>query len=347
MCPRPAGWTLFSAVVVFLGACDSPVTNDTATPISLLVVSGSGQTGAVGAELPAPLVVRVTRLAGKAIVGVPNQRVNFRVVTGGGSVFAGSALTDPQGMAQEYWTLGLAAGANVLEVRAVDPSTGEKLVFARFTATAVVPGPEVCNGVDDNFDGTVDDPTWRYCVAGHAAPNTDGMNSCTGGYSDLDAMVANGCERLVAGTWTNTPTVTLECPSIPLGFGDVSISQVRLAVASPTELLAFPRLNVLGFFTVEPGSISIPIVPLSENFSGSGPIQFPETPILALSGGSISGSGTVSVSGAFTGPSSLQATLQLTLALSGEVHVVPGFDIDLSGSCTPLDVAVTATRTGP
>lgn len=61
---------------------------------------------------------------------------------GGGSVWAGSALTDKRGHARDYWTLGPSTdpGANTLEVRAVDPTTGEKRVFATFTATGL-PAP--------------------------------------------------------------------------------------------------------------------------------------------------------------------------------------------------------------
>ncbi len=66
--------------------------------------------------------------------GLPNQVVNFRVVEGGGSVFAGVATTDPQGIAKEYWTLG-EPGPQRLEARAVS-SSGEKLVYGVFNATA-------------------------------------------------------------------------------------------------------------------------------------------------------------------------------------------------------------------
>ena len=104
---------------------------------TLLVVSGDAQTGAVGAELGAPIVVKAVKANGNPL---PHQIVNFRVVSGGGTVFAGSSITDAHGVAQEYWTLGTTTGANVLEVRAVDPSTGAKQTFATFTAVAVA-GP--------------------------------------------------------------------------------------------------------------------------------------------------------------------------------------------------------------
>jgi hypothetical protein len=115
-----------------------PTTIDPAD-LQLLVVSGDAQEGLPFTELPEPLVVKVVNP--KSGAGQPNQVVNFRVVEGGGAVFAGVATTDPQGIAKEYWTLG-APGPQRLQARAVS-SSGEKLVYGEFTATASVPAPEV------------------------------------------------------------------------------------------------------------------------------------------------------------------------------------------------------------
>ena len=54
-------------------------------------------------ELPLPLVIKATKSNGAAIVAVT---VNFRVTSGGGSMFAGSATTDSKGIVADYWTLG-------------------------------------------------------------------------------------------------------------------------------------------------------------------------------------------------------------------------------------------------
>jgi hypothetical protein len=100
-------------------------------------VSGDGQSALANTELPDPLVVQVVNDRGRA---VRDQVVNFRVVAGGGSVFAGTSLTNTDGIAQEWWTLG-GSGAQTVEVRAVNPTTGEKQVFATFHATITVPPP--------------------------------------------------------------------------------------------------------------------------------------------------------------------------------------------------------------
>lgn len=122
---------------VLLASCESP-TGGTGDPAQMDVVSGGNQQGVVGEELPQPLVVRVVDAQGNP---VPGQIVNFRVVSGGGTVFAGAAITTADGIARERWILGtVAADSQRVEARAVDPQSGEALVFAVFRATAV-PGP--------------------------------------------------------------------------------------------------------------------------------------------------------------------------------------------------------------
>ena len=132
-------------------ACDRAPTDVDVGGIVLLIVSGNGQSGPSNTELPDPLVVKVTKPNGNPLKG---QIVNFVVVEGGGSVFAGVAQTNTQGVAQEFWTLG-APGPQTLEVRAVDPATGAKLVFGTFTATALAVAPEPrfmqCQDVDDGL----------------------------------------------------------------------------------------------------------------------------------------------------------------------------------------------------
>ena len=126
---------LFAALTLTAAAaCSHPAAGPDAAPdLSVVILSGDGQVGAPGTELPAPLVAVVQDGRGRP---VRDQLVNFRVLTGGGSVFAGAALSDRHGMVREWWTLGPEPGPNTLEARAVHPTTGEKLVFATFTATA-------------------------------------------------------------------------------------------------------------------------------------------------------------------------------------------------------------------
>jgi adhesin/invasin len=98
------------------------------------LVSGDLQAAVVGQRLSDPLVVRVVDEAGRP---VPGQDVSFRVMKGGGSVFVEGTTTNPQGIAQNQWTLGLsAADSQVVEVRALTLA-GNTLVSPSFRATAV------------------------------------------------------------------------------------------------------------------------------------------------------------------------------------------------------------------
>src|SRR5438876_120273 len=120
------------AGLLVLTSCNTVVdTGQPVGPLSLSVVSGNNQSGPPGTELPNPLVALVEDSRSHAVRG---QIVNFVVVSGGGSVFAGAAITGADGIVQERWTLG-ASGPQRVEARAIDTQTGAKLTFASFDAT--------------------------------------------------------------------------------------------------------------------------------------------------------------------------------------------------------------------
>lgn len=102
------------------------------------LAAGEGQSATVGSELPDPLVAQLLDAFGEPLAG---QVVNFRVTTGGGSVFAGAAISDADGLVRERWTLGTGAGPQQVEVRAID-SQGAAVTYAAFDAVAVA-GPAV------------------------------------------------------------------------------------------------------------------------------------------------------------------------------------------------------------
>jgi PKD repeat protein len=99
---------------------------------SLSIVSGDDQTGRVGSQLAAELVVRLIDGDGN---GVPNTAVAWVVATGGGSATPASSNTDGDGRASARWTLGGTPGANRLD--AVVSGVG----VASFDATATAGTP--------------------------------------------------------------------------------------------------------------------------------------------------------------------------------------------------------------
>lgn len=133
-----ASWMMvLVGVVACGGGSDAVAPEPTGRAASLVVVEGEDQKAEVGKELPVAVVVRVADAQARS---VGSQLINFVVVSGGGTVFAGTAQSDGGGEARERWTLGPTAGVQVLEARAIDQSTGEPIVFARIEAEAQ-PGP--------------------------------------------------------------------------------------------------------------------------------------------------------------------------------------------------------------
>lgn len=145
---RSLGFVVFAAAgLLGLAGCgqESPVSPGEVTSISLQVVSGGGQTGNVGTELPQPLVVRVMDAAGrKPVKGMP---VSFVATSGGGDFYAGSSVTDADGYASDYWRLGPTPGAQAAEARAVLGQAAERRVFGAFTATAIGPAAKLAFSV--------------------------------------------------------------------------------------------------------------------------------------------------------------------------------------------------------
>lgn len=118
---------LLPFLALALGACgDSvapkgPVANITAA-------GGDGQTAAALDTVPEELVVQVVDDEGRPLAGVP---VSWSTSAESGRVLGASATTDTDGRARASWVLGLDAGAQQAEARAVGFDGA-----ARFSATA-------------------------------------------------------------------------------------------------------------------------------------------------------------------------------------------------------------------
>ncbi len=118
--------------------------------VNLSIIQGNGQIAAVTDTLPDACIVEVRAPGGAQDIGnpIPGVLINFVVTEGGGSVYAGSALTDTLGRAADLWALGVTAGAQRMQARAVR-SDGTPVVYETFEATAE-PGPPAELDIDVN-----------------------------------------------------------------------------------------------------------------------------------------------------------------------------------------------------
>lgn len=207
--PWFAGWSL-ARYPVSRGGLKPPTVPD----VSLLPVSGDGQTGEEGATLPDSLAVVVLTPGGHPVSGVA---VTFDVVTGGGALVPMSVTTDSTGVARAAWTLGT-AGPNQAEARLpATPGAGSVPFSATATsvATSVVTfldGPEVGtwaadNGFDKRFEGamlwgknTIPAADFEYAVREFAA-GADRPLSPTGQFSwSQDSLAADAFEFVFDGS---------------------------------------------------------------------------------------------------------------------------------------------------
>ena len=201
---------MLSLLVIAAGCGDQPATgpeegprNGSPPALRLEIIAGQDQSAPAGSMLPAPLVVRVVDGSGSPVAG---RIVNFKVVEGGGTVFAGAAITNAEGVAQEWWTLGPVAGRNAVEARAVDPATGERQVFARFEAIGLTAVAEVAvSPAVDSVDvgGTVQLTAAMRDSAGNA------LTGRTVSWSSSSTAVATvSTSGLVTGVAAGTATIT-------------------------------------------------------------------------------------------------------------------------------------------
>lgn len=122
-----------SVTLAALAACsDSYGPKAPGPPVNISVSSGSGQHGAAGVDLVAPLVAKVADASGQ---GVPNVAVQFSVMAGSGTVTPSEVLTNRSGLATATWRLGTSANqASAVVAKLVNPSSGVVVDTAMFSA---------------------------------------------------------------------------------------------------------------------------------------------------------------------------------------------------------------------
>jgi hypothetical protein len=127
-------------VQVYCGVCQqsggSPfayVFSLTSTPANLTILSGDGQTGAIGSQGAAPLVVQFGN------PGIPGQTVSWTVLSGQATLSATSSTTDSSGQASISFQFGASPGTVAIQASTVTSSV-------TFHETAYVPQVAAASG---------------------------------------------------------------------------------------------------------------------------------------------------------------------------------------------------------
>jgi hypothetical protein len=258
-------WRAAALCAITVLACEDGLAPSIEPAASVEIVSGDAQTGAAGTELSEALVARVLDRNGRPTLG---QAVAFRVVSGGGAVFAGTSNSNREGIVSERWTVGTTAGVEQrVELRSVDNTTGEAVVLGSFTAN-VVAGPATnimgvsgvtsgpVNGrttepltvrITDQFGNAVQGAVvqWTLVSGAGTLEQTQSTTDADGQASSWLTFTAQSGARTVAATHGSlsvqlTAVATPGTPaSLEIGAGDL---QTAVVGSSPA---INPRVRVL------------------------------------------------------------------------------------------------------
>ncbi len=131
---------LLASLSLFLNSCHDSLsgsgpgpggTVDPGSSLKLIQLQGNGQSAAPGATLEKEILMQIT------FEGVPVPGINVTWTTGSGSVSLPTTITDSEGIAGTFWTLGSDLGQYTL-VGTVEDLEGRQY-HVTFTATAVEP----------------------------------------------------------------------------------------------------------------------------------------------------------------------------------------------------------------
>ena len=307
-----------AAVAALLSSCAESSPSPT-PPAVIELVSGNGQMGFAGEELPSAVVVRVKDASGAVVVG---QIINFRVTAGGGSVFAGSAISDSSGTARERWTLGPVTGLSPvpqrLESRAVDSQTGAAIVFSTFEATAVARPPTglaysaspptyvLGTAIAPNAPSSGGGPVIVYSISPELPPGLV-MSASTGVITGTPTAVAAAANYTVTatnsgGSTTASLSITVNPPSGPVITAQPA-SQAVFGMGTATFTVAATGTGPLSYQWQKNG---VPV-------AGAGSATYAVTPQSPADTGSVF---TVAVSDTFGGS---------TISAAAVLTVLPGF----------------------
>ena len=221
-------------------------------PTDLVYVSGSGQTGTAGTQLPDSLVVRAVDRRGDVVSDVD---ISFVVTSGGGSVSPAGGLTDANGTLKTAWTLGdgttqqVSARASEAQQR-VQQLKDSVVVFTATTGPVVVglailpDSPTVNLGDSLQFDAvaTISDGTqvnddqvaWESTDTTVATISSIGL--LHGRKAGQAGVIARTTQTATGNTVADTTRVTVASPASTSG---------TLVISSPDTLYGLGSTQTL------------------------------------------------------------------------------------------------------
>ncbi len=238
--PRSASRSCTALVLACVaGGCGGGDVQPPPTPSAIVVVSGSGQSGAAGQALAQPLRAKVTSEGG---AGLENVTVTFAPTTTSGNVSPATATTDADGIASTIWTLGTAAGAEVDTVRA---SVEGVSAPAEFSATVTAASAATLELVAGNAQGGVTgqalaDPLIvaaedQYGNPGEGSPVAWAVTA--GGGTVSAPSVAADAQGRSSVTWTLGPAAGEQEVAATLGSGSGAVVTFRATAAEPGSIV--------------------------------------------------------------------------------------------------------------
>ena len=217
---------------------------------SVTGVTGDNQTAAAGAAVATPPTVRVADAYGNLVA---NAAVTFSVLSGGGHVTGGLAVTNAQGLAAVgSWILGLTAGTQTLAARVEENGVSNNPIV--FTATATAPtGSQMVATAGNNQHAPVGHlvpiaPTVVVRDAsGGKVPGVvvtfavaSGGGSVIGGRQVTDATGTASVGGWFLGDLPGPNTLTASAPGLPsvtfTATGDAGTAVTMVAVSVTTQM---------------------------------------------------------------------------------------------------------------
>ncbi|HET7422783.1 MAG TPA: Ig-like domain-containing protein, partial [Gemmatimonadales bacterium] len=226
------GTNTVEAVVSGVGNATFTATAAAGAAARIRIISGNDQSGQVGTQLAAKLVVVVEDDDGNA---VPGATVTWQVTDGGGSVTPASGTTSAAGQASTEWTLGSSTGTQHL--RASAGAAGH----VDFHASATTGAPSVLAiATQPSASATLAVPLATQPVI--QLRDASGNDVQQGGVS-VTVAVASGAGRL-----TGTASRTTD------GTGRAAFTDLAIADATGAHTLIFAAS---GYTSVVSGSITV------------------------------------------------------------------------------------------